>query len=367
MFVLSFVRTLKIASCIFILLSSPLLGAAVRGSPLTPYLTFPPITQRIETNSFSWLLFTVITLTIIAIIVILVLRIFRFSHPPRDTSVSAFFPWWGWAGATLTIIGWLIAWTRFPWFQEFQIHTFTPLWIGYILVISGLTWKRTGSCLLKNRPRYFLSLFPLSAAFWWLFEYLNRFSQNWYYFGGQDLDSTTYFWSATLPFSTVLPAVVSSCEFLYSLPRLTHPFQAWWKIQIQQTKLLGWTFLLSATLGLVALGIRPDFFYPFVWISPLFILVGTQVIFDEHNIVECLQVGDWRPIVIPALAGLLCGVFWEMWNYHSLAHWEYAIPYLQGFKVFEMPIVGYSGYFPFGVTCITLVQYFTMRKATTLV
>ena len=72
----------------------------------------------------------------------------------------------------------------------------------------------------------------MSAAFWWLFEYLNRFSQNWYYLGGQDLDATAYFWSATLPFSTVIPAVLSTCEFLYSFPRLNDPFHAWRKIQI---------------------------------------------------------------------------------------------------------------------------------------
>ena len=366
MLVPSIIRIIKILSFIFLLLCPPLLGVLIRGSPLTPYFAFPPTTQRIETTSFSWLFFFAIALPLVTIIVIFVLRLFRFPNPSKDTSISALFPWWGWAGFALTIIGWGLAWTRFPWFQDFQIHTFTPLWIGYIFVISGLTWKRTGYCLLKKRPGYFLSLFPMSAVFWWLFEYVNRFSQNWYYWGGRDLDATAYFWSATLPFSTVIPAVLSTCELLYSFPRLNDPFHAWRKIQVKKSKLLGWQLIFIATIGLIGIGAWPELWYPFVWISPLFILVGFQVIFEEHNIFEYLKVGDWRPVVIPALAGLMCGVFWEMWNYHSLAHWEYAIPYLHGFKVFEMPILGYSGYFPFGVTCITMVQYFTNRKVTTL-
>ena len=76
----------------------------------------------------------------------------------------------------------------------------------------------------------------------------------------------------------------------------------------------------------------PELCYPLVWLSPLLILLGFQVIFEEHHIFKYVKVGDWRPVVIPALAGLICGVFWEMWNYYSLAQWKYVIPYLHGSK-----------------------------------
>lgn len=52
-----------------------------------------------------------------------------------------------------------------------------------------------------------------------------------------------------------------------------------------------------------------------------------------------------------ALAALICGFFWELWNVRSLAHWEYAIPSVHAFKLFEMPALGYAGYFPFGLEC----------------
>jgi hypothetical protein len=58
----------------------------------------------------------------------------------------------------------------------------------------------------------------------------------------------------------------------------------------------------------------------------------------------------------PALAALVCGFFWELWNFGSLARWHYSIPYVQRFHVFEMPLLGYAGYLPFGVTCALVMD-----------
>ena len=59
-------------------------------------------------------------------------------------------------------------------------------------------------------------------------------------------------------------------------------------------------------------------------------------------------------MAIPALAALLCGFFWEMWNFHSLAKWIYQVPYVQRYPIFEMPLLGYAGYLPFGLECALL-------------
>ncbi|MFA5903865.1 MAG: hypothetical protein WC836_07995, partial [Desulfobacula sp.] len=48
---------------------------------------------------------------------------------------------------------------------------------------------------------------------------------------------------------------------------------------------------------------------------------------------------------------LVCGFFWEMFNFYSLARWQYSIPYVQVLHLFEMPILGYAGYLPFGLEC----------------
>ena len=51
------------------------------------------------------------------------------------------------------------------------------------------------------------------------------------------------------------------------------------------------------------------------------------------------------------LAGLVCGFFWELWNICSLAKWIYSVPFVDRFHVFEMPLLGYAGYLPFGIEC----------------
>ena len=51
-----------------------------------------------------------------------------------------------------------------------------------------------------------------------------------------------------------------------------------------------------------------------------------------------------------------------MWNYYSMAKWMYSIPYVQRFALFEMPVLGYMGYLPFGVLCIEIVELFRNEK-----
>lgn len=63
-----------------------------------------------------------------------------------------------------------------------------------------------------------------------------------------------------------------------------------------------------------------------------------------------------------ALAALICGVFWELWNFCSLAHWEYTVPFVQRFELFHMPLLGYAGYLPFGLECLAVADLCLARK-----
>ncbi|MGA1824199.1 MAG: hypothetical protein ACMUIP_05990 [bacterium] len=67
-----------------------------------------------------------------------------------------------------------------------------------------------------------------------------------------------------------------------------------------------------------------------------------------------LSEGDWRQIVTFSFAALLCGFFWELWNYYSFAKWLYSVPFVHRFLLFEMPILGYAGYIPFGLECAVI-------------
>ncbi len=372
-------RVARITFVVTLLLGLPLLGVILAGQPLERYLEFPPRTRYVEHEPFSWSVFVVLAIAILGTVYPFVVRISsslaRISDlGSRRSSVTLHasrvtrhvLPWWGWLGVGLTAVAWVLAWTRFPWFEPFQPFTFTPLWLGYILVVNAWTFARTGRCMMLDRPRYFLSLFPLSSAFWWFFEYLNRFVQNWYYVGVQEFTPLEYFIHGTIPFSTVLPAVLGTTEWLASYPRLSAGLDKWRPIRIANTKLVGWSVLALGAGGLVGIGVWPNYLFPLVWVAPLVLITALQAVSGEETIFFTLSHGEWRPIWLPALAALLCGLFWEMWNVKSLAHWEYAIPFVHRFQVFQMPILGYAGYLPFGLECVAVAWWVFPRECALL-
>jgi hypothetical protein len=73
---------------------------------------------------------------------------------------------------------------------------------------------------LINQPERLLCLFVAGAAYWWFFEYLNRFVQDWDYTRGLELTPWQYLIAATPPFATVLPAVLCTVDLLRSFDGL---------------------------------------------------------------------------------------------------------------------------------------------------
>jgi hypothetical protein len=219
-----------------------------------------------------------------------------------------------------------------------------------------------GKCMMIDKPKFFSMLFILSAFFWWFFEYLNRFVQNWYYEGIGDLSPFIYFLYATLPFATVLPVVLGTYDLLESFPKLSAGLDNFIKIKLRNPKMIAWIILIVCAIGLALIGIYPNFLFPLLWISPLAVISSVMILQGRKTIFTLLENGDWRQIFLLALSALICGFFWEMWNYHSLARWIYEVPFVNRFKIFEMPILGYSGYLPFGLECAVIVKMFSLER-----
>jgi len=323
---------------------APLAGLALAGQPLAPYLEFPPRTQRIEHAPFSWVAFAVLSLPVLAAALLYGVGLSR--ARPRAMPGARRLPWWGWLGLGLIALGWTLAWSD-PAPPEWRRHTFTPLWLGYIMLVNAHAFQRSGRSPLTHRTAWLLGLFPASAVFWWLFEYLNRYVGNWYYTGIVDAGDWDYFVQGTLPFATVLPAVASTRAWLASFPRL----DALALPPLRGHRALAWAALVCGILALAALGLWPGQLFALLWLAPLLVLAGLQKLVTGETLFAPLARGDWRPVLLPALAALVCGVFWELWNWGSAAQWHYSVPYVQRFHVFEMPLLGYAGYLPFGVEC----------------
>ena len=345
----------KLAILVPMLIGLPLAGLVWAGVPVRPYLQVPPVTSLVEQAPFSWWGVFLVLAPALAVVGPFAWRLFRVWPGTLRAVPRGAFPWWGWAALAAGAGAWVLAWTRFPWFAPWQLHTFTPLWLAYILVVNAWTVRRSGRCMMLDRPLTFLALFPASALFWWFFEYLNRFVQNWYYVGAvNQLSAGEYIVFATLPFATVLPAVLGTQELLWSFPVFHKAYATFPALPLRRPRAAGAGMLAAAAAGLAGVGLRPDLLFPLLWVSPLLIVVGVQVCLGEENLLADACAGRWVAIATAAVAALMCGFFWEMWNVASLAKWQYAIPYVHTAQVFEMPLLGYLGYLPFGLECLVV-------------
>jgi len=138
---------------IFLILSGiviglPLLGSMVRGDrPIACYLEFPPRLGGVEHAPFSWSAFVGLAAFILILLLPFIRQAVRTAGKPGkpEKLPNCRFPWWGYAGAAVCIAAWVLAWNRFSWFAEYQPYTFPFLWVGYIVAVNALTYKRTGS------------------------------------------------------------------------------------------------------------------------------------------------------------------------------------------------------------------------------
>ena len=360
---MTIVKLCVISLCLLIL---PLLGVFIDGQPVAQYLEFPPKTRYVEQAPFSWSIFMVMSAIVALFVTPFLVRFVRKSReqmrPARYTRKTAPFPVWGWIALGVNIVSWVIAWSRFDWFTPVQRHTFIPLWYSFIIIVNADTVRRCGSCLLLRHPRFFLALFPVSMVFWWFFEYLNRYVQNWYYVGIENFSVVEYVFFASVSFATVLPAVASVQEWLRTFPIIDHTFTNYPVIANEWVDRTTWPILGIAGVGLFLMGIYPDYLYPLLWVSPLFVTLSLYRILmgpkASHMLLGKLSENMFSWI----LAALVCGFFWEFWNYFSFAKWIYSVPFVYRFQIFEMPILGYAGYLPFGLECATIVYIMTRDK-----
>lgn len=110
-------------------------------------------------------------------------------------------------------------------------------------------------------------------------------------------------------------------------------------------------------VGLVGIALVPQYTYFLLWFSPLMVFVLVQILFRERCVLDELKRGNWGLVFRYGIAAFCCGFCWELWNYFSYVKWVYNVPYVHGLQVFEMPLVGFAGYIPFGVECATILHW----------
>lgn len=342
-----------IIAAIIILVAAPLVGGWVRGFP-DGFSDFPPlIHERPDMPGFSWWVFTLIALlaagTVFALCYPRVLG-FRTRPVVKPLATKGTMPPWGWAGLILAAVAWTCAWGQFDGLGSMAEQTFFPLWLGYILVMDGMVFRRRGRSMVADHKGRFLILFPASAASWWYFEFLNRFVQNWWYEGSFEFSALRYIAHASICFSTVLPAVFETADWLNTCPW----FRSTYANGPRRPHPSARASVVMMVVGAVGLGLLTCFPAPtfyLVWLAPLSVLLGALWLSGVERPLGNIGGGDYGFIVRLMIAALVCGFFWEMWNFWSMPKWNYGVPYVQVLHLFEMPALGYTGYLPFGPIC----------------
>jgi hypothetical protein len=248
-----------------------------------------------------------------------------------------------WVGIVLVVMAWISSWFGPDRAREIA---FIPLWLGYILTVDGIVFIRQGSSLLSRNRREFALLFLVSAPLWWVFELANIRLDNWRY-----IHPYHYSWLhshvfATLAFSTVLPAVFETSD-LISTTRVRRWGKEWIRWNPSRNGLL----IISAAGVMIFAGslIIPELLFPFTWIGLFFAFDPINRLRGYPSMSGRVANGDWSPVIVFFVAGLICGIFWEMWNFYSMPKWVYSVPYASRPKIFEMPLLGFGGYFPFAL------------------
>lgn len=257
---------------------------------------------------------------------------------------------YGWFGLILLLVSEYCLWRKiepfYSWFYCFA-------WGSYILLADNLVLLLSGGSLLTNRRRELWSMLPLSVFVWLLFEAYNLVIRNWVYV---DLPWEIWLrWSGyAAAFATVLPGILITSDLIGALF-----FGLRGNAAPSECELLDGTpdsspspaFLLFGLILSCAPIVWPQYFFPLVWIGPIFLLDPLLERFDVRSLSLSISNGDRRRAWSLLLGGLVCGLLWEFWNFWAPSKWIYSVPYLGNWKVFEMPILGFLGFLPFALEC----------------
>lgn len=323
---------------------------------------FPPLqVTKPPTPGFNLYIFIILSLIELFLIFFLIFpKKFGFKTvKSKLNSNSKPLPWWFWFGLVITLSFWYLMWKRPEQYTELVYFAFTPLWWGFIILIDGLVYSRSGGySLMSKKPKQFAIIIVTSVFAWFYFEYFNYFALgNWYYPNTMlipSLSHTTMVLIYLVAYSTVWPAVFEWYTLLQTFPKLSSKYANGPKVN-----LLGLPMLLIGLAVTVIMVFIPYPFFWALWIGPMLVFSGLLLMLNVPSPLSEIQKGNWSPLLLIALASLFNGFFWEMWNYGSTHptnpitnpnYWVYDVPYVNVIHIFsEMPLLGYLGYMPFGL------------------
>ena len=265
---------------------------------------------------------------------------------------------YGWAGLLMLLASELCLVLKiepfYSWFYCFA-------WWSYILLADNLLFTLRGASLLTTRKRELWAMLPLSVFIWLLFEGYNLFIRNWAYDG-----MPRQIWLRWLgyfaAFATVLPGVFTTSDLVDTLLFGRRTGSAASEFEPLREKPLSRPSVMIFVLGFVltvAPLLWPRYFFPTVWLGPVFLLDPLLERFGVRSLSLSIASSDRRRVWSLILGGLTCGLLWEFWNFWAASKWIYTVPFFSEWRVFEMPLLGFLGFPPFALECWVLYHLLT--------
>ena len=156
-------------------------------------------------------------------------------------------------------------------------------------------------------------------------------------------------------FSTITPGILVTKDVLISFGMFKHTRCSQLRFSKKSLSVIIGTSLLLSIYPLV---FPNKHLFPLVWCSFIFLVDPIVYLLKGRSILGDLREGKPGTLLQLLLAGLVCGLLWEFWNYWAVAKWIYTVPYFPQFKLSEMPVVGFLGFPLFAVECYVLYQLF---------
>jgi hypothetical protein len=240
--------------------------------------------------------------------------------------------------------GWSVMWGVDTYFNPVA---FWSLWTGASLLMWTL-----------GRPGYpgirrHLQLAVVSIPVWWWFELMTGRVQNWQYAFSFEYGALEYAILTSVAFSTVVPAINAA----NSMIRRAHPQKVLRQSGAPGNHRMGGSIIALGVALQIAVVALPAQLFPLVWVAPALVFDGIVAWMGGRSLVRDLISRRWADLATIAAAGLVCGLLWEFWNFWSMPKWEYEIPFLGFWEIFEMPVTGYLGYVPFAWAVTQLVRW----------
>ncbi|MFZ0931491.1 MAG: hypothetical protein WAN11_23005 [Syntrophobacteraceae bacterium] len=257
-------------------------------------------------------------------------------------------------------------------FEPFYSLYYSFAWWSYIIFIESFLYCRGAKSLLFENPGKFLLLLPLSTTVWLVFEALNFRLSNWHYL---NIPSETVIrWTGYfIAYSTVLPGIFSTTALLDFIGVLKNSkaapldnLQSLRSVPPPKSRRSARRggpaaykpFILTGILFLLLPLVWPEYFFPLVWVAFIFLLEPVNHKAGAPSLLREWENGSLKNFYLLLLAGAICGLLWELWNFRAGSKWIYTVPHAGFLKIFEMPLFGFLGFPPFALECYAMTATF---------